>query len=130
MELDLALSSYANSGSKPEQLDPLDLDHRGPTAPEASQQRTRTSLRPWVRPTSLETFLPVAAMVNIRGLESHTVSCQDTTSMSFFCTLGRVQKGHPWELSRNMEGLQGRFQKLHYLDSRKLRRAWVSLKQP
>jgi hypothetical protein len=28
-----------------------------------------------------------------------------------------------------MEELQGRFQKFHYLGSRKLRRAWVSLKQ-
>lgn len=70
MELDLVLSSCANSRSNPEQLDALALDHRRPTATEAGQQRTRSSLQPWVRPASLETSLLVTATVNIRDLEA------------------------------------------------------------
>lgn len=69
MELDLVLSSCANSKSNPEQLDTLALDHRGPTATEAGHRRTRSSLQLWMRPASLETSLLVTATVNIRDLE-------------------------------------------------------------
>lgn len=40
----------------------------GPTATGASQPRTRTGFRPWVRRATLEASLPMAAMVDIGGL--------------------------------------------------------------
>lgn len=43
---------------------------RGPTATVASQPRTRTGFRPWVRRATLEASLPMAATVDIGGLEA------------------------------------------------------------
>lgn len=125
----LPLSSCANSRSIPEQLGPLALDHRGPTATEAGQQKTRTSLHPQVRPVSLETSLLVAPTVNIRDLEVTLDPARTQPQCPSSVTWAGCM-GHPWELSSNVEGVQGRFQELHYLSSRMLRRAWASLKQP
>lgn len=56
--------------------------------------------------------------------------CDDThpASVSFIYDPGRVH-GSSLGAEQKTEGVQGRLQKLHYLSSRKLRRAWAILKQ-
>lgn len=56
--------------------------------------------------------------------------CDDThpASVSFICDLSRVHRSS-LGAEQKTEGVQGRLQKLHYLNSRKLKRAWAILKQ-
>lgn len=56
--------------------------------------------------------------------------CDDTHpgSVSFIYDLGRVHRSS-LEAEQKTEGVQGRLQKLHYLNSRKLKRAWAILMQ-